>query len=77
MQNPVARTLETLGLTPLKLAVLAGVDSSRVYQLLRGDASRISPRLLGALARLGADPDQLQREYRVWRQQQVADLVAR
>lgn len=77
MENPVTKVLRQTGCSVSQLAAMAGIDVSRIYQIRRGAASRISPRVLSALARLGADPDQLQREYQEWRRQQVADLVIR
>lgn len=77
MENPVTKVLRQTGCSVLQLAAMAGIDASRIYQLQRGVASRISPRVLNALARLGADPDQLQQDYQEWRRQQLADLLTR
>lgn len=77
MENPVTKVLRQTGCSVLQLAAIADIDVSRIYQIQRGAASRISPRVLAALARLGADPDRLQQEYQEWRQQQAQDLVTR
>jgi transcriptional regulator with XRE-family HTH domain len=77
MENPVIKVLRQTGCSVLQLAAIADIDVSRIYQIQRGAASRISPRVLAALARLGADPDQVQQEYLEWRQQLAEPLTVR
>jgi len=77
MENPMTELLHQTGCSALQLAAMAGIDVSRIYQIQRGAASRISPRVLAALARLGADPDQVQQEYLKWRQQLAEPLTVR
>ena len=67
MKNPVQMITEERGATVTQLAILAGVDETRVRQYLRGQPGRLTGKVLDALTRLGYDRDQLTTQYAEWR----------
>src|SRR5690606_12726835 len=73
--NPIKRIRPEKRLTAAQLAVLAGVSASRVWQLERGENARLTGPVLAAVARLGYDPKQVAREYKQWREQQMAKVM--
>lgn len=73
--NPVRRARKQKGLTLAQLAMIAGVSTTRIYQIERGDNARLSAPVVDALATLGYDPDKLATEYEQWRQKQVEKVL--
>lgn len=73
--NPVRRARKQKGLTMAQLAMIAGVSTSRIQQIERGDNARLRGPVLDALATLGHDPDKLATEYEQWRQKQVEKVL--
>lgn len=73
--NPVKKARKQKGLTMAQLAMIAGISTSRIYQIERGDNARLSAPVVDALATLGYDPDKLAGEYEQWRRAQVEKVL--
>lgn len=70
MDNPFARLRRELGLSQPALSLALGVSITAIWQAESGLV--VHPRsLLRALAKSGFDPEPLQREYDLWRAENV------
>lgn len=73
--NPVKKARIQKGLTMHQLAMIAGVSTSRIQQIERGDNARLRGPVLDALAKLGYNPDKLATAYEHWRREQVEAVL--
>lgn len=74
MQNPVIRVLKEQNMSAKELAIVAGVDLTRVRQFQGGGAKTLSSKVLDTLALLGYDKRQLANEYTLWREELAAEM---
>lgn len=75
--NPLVDVLSEKGMNASQLAVLSGVQRAWVSALVRGDAPKLSGRVLDALVRMGYDRDKMIGQYAVWRSDLAKSLEAR
>lgn len=71
MKNPIVEVREERQLSPTELAIMAGVDAVMVRRLERGEAAKLSGKVLDALADLGYDKGEMARSYKQWRQEKA------
>lgn len=69
MENPVEKVLNEKQMTITQLAILSGVQRAWVAQLIRGDAVKLSGRVLDALESLGYQRNELTQQYSEWREE--------
>lgn len=75
MENPIDRVLKEKGITRDEIAVIAGIDSMNIYQLLNGGRAHLPKSVLSALKKIGYDPDEIQKEYEAWRKEKAQKLL--
>jgi hypothetical protein len=68
LQNPIDRVLAERNMTVGEFTILCGTQRSWIQQLRRGDAPKLSGRVLDACVELGYDKQHLAEEYLTWRQ---------
>jgi len=73
--NPLKKARLEKGLTSIQFATLAGVTGGRIRQLEAGEAPGLSASVKNALARLGYDPEKVDKEYRQWREERVRQVL--
>lgn len=76
MKNPVVQIREKHGLTQRQLAILADMDIVSVKRVERGDAAKLSGKILEALQVLGENQNELIRGYGEWRIQEQRKVLA-
>lgn len=76
MQNPVTEIRERHGLTRTQLAILASMDVVSVKRIERGDAAKLSGRLLETLVTLGGNKNELIRGYGEWRSEAARKVLS-
>ena len=75
MENPIDRVLKEKGITRDEIAVIAGIDSMNIYQLLNGGRAHLPKSVLSALKKIGYDPEEIQKEYEAWRKEKAQKLL--
>lgn len=74
-ENPLKKVLREKGMNRDELAVIAGIDSMNIYQLLNGVRAHLPKSVLSALEKIGYDPEEIQKEYEAWRKEKAQKLL--
>lgn len=77
MQNPIDRVLEEKKMATKDLAIVSGVDATRIRQFQSGNAKKLSGKVLDTLDLLGYDRAQLALEYALWREALADEMRSR
>lgn len=73
-KNPITVMREKHGLTKTQLAMIANVDVMTVNRIERGEAARLSGKMLTAVRALGEDEKPLIEQYVLWREEKAKML---